>query len=75
MDVGRSVEAGNHSCLHWQSVGEGKAGWLSVLINNALCVFSVHMPKNQVFVEGMQPVTDKRFRARKGDLKGKFEGR
>lgn len=28
MDVGRSVEAGNHGCLHWQSVGEGKAGWL-----------------------------------------------
>lgn len=46
-----------------------------MLINNALCVFSVHMPKNQVFVEGMQPVMDKRFRARKGDLKGKFEGR
>lgn len=28
VDVGRSVEAGNHSCHHWQSVGEGKAGWL-----------------------------------------------
>lgn len=47
----------------------GREGWLAVLINNALCVFSVDMPKNQVFVEEMQPVEDKRFRARKGDLK------
>lgn len=37
-------------------------------------MFLVDMPENQVFVE-MQPVKDKRFRARNGDLKEQFEGR
>lgn len=32
---------------------------------NILCVSCVDMPKNQEFVEEIQPVKDKRFRARK----------
>lgn len=40
MDVGRNVEAGNPGCHHWQSVGEGKAGWLAVLINNVPCRYA-----------------------------------
>lgn len=37
MDVGRSVEAGNHGCDHWQGVGEGR---LAVLIRNVLCRYA-----------------------------------